>query len=78
MPNSGFLASTRREIVAAGGACAVAATFPSPVGAQAGGSAMSQASVTLRVNGTQRTLDLDVRTSLLDALREHLHLTGTK
>ncbi len=39
---------------------------------------MSQASVTLRVNGTQRTLDLDVRTSLLDALREHLHLTGTK
>jgi aerobic-type carbon monoxide dehydrogenase small subunit (CoxS/CutS family) len=26
----------------------------------------------------QHTLDLDTRTTLLDALREHLHLTGTK
>ncbi len=34
--------------------------------------------VTLNVNGTDRRLDLDPRTSLLDALREHLHLTGTK
>jgi len=32
----------------------------------------------LTVNGKQRRLDLDLRTSLLDALREHLHLTGTK
>jgi xanthine dehydrogenase YagT iron-sulfur-binding subunit len=30
------------------------------------------------VNGTEHELDLDVRTSLLDALREHLALTGTK
>jgi xanthine dehydrogenase YagT iron-sulfur-binding subunit len=30
------------------------------------------------VNGTPRDLDLDTRTTLLDALREHLHLTGTK
>jgi xanthine dehydrogenase YagT iron-sulfur-binding subunit len=30
------------------------------------------------VNGQARTLDLDTRTTLLDALREHLHLTGTK
>jgi xanthine dehydrogenase YagT iron-sulfur-binding subunit len=35
-------------------------------------------SVTLRVNGEPRTLALDPRVSLLDALREHLHLTGTK
>jgi xanthine dehydrogenase YagT iron-sulfur-binding subunit len=34
--------------------------------------------VTLRVNGAARILDLDPRTSLLDALREHLKLTGTK
>jgi xanthine dehydrogenase YagT iron-sulfur-binding subunit len=34
--------------------------------------------VTLRVNGTARPLTLDPRTSLLDALREHLGLTGTK
>ena len=33
---------------------------------------------TLTVNGQARRLDLDPRTSLLDALREHLHLTGTK
>jgi xanthine dehydrogenase YagT iron-sulfur-binding subunit len=34
--------------------------------------------VHLRVNGQDRTLELDTRTSLLDTLREHLHLTGTK
>ena len=30
------------------------------------------------VNGEQRSLRVDTRTTLLDALREHLHLTGTK
>ncbi|MDQ2877840.1 MAG: aldehyde dehydrogenase iron-sulfur subunit [Pseudomonadota bacterium] len=34
--------------------------------------------VAFEVNGKPRTLDLDTRTTLLDALREHLHLTGTK
>jgi xanthine dehydrogenase YagT iron-sulfur-binding subunit len=34
--------------------------------------------IALTVNGDSRRLDLDPRTSLLDALREHLHLTGTK
>jgi xanthine dehydrogenase YagT iron-sulfur-binding subunit len=34
--------------------------------------------VRLSVNGAQHELDLDPRTSLLDALREHLGLTGTK
>lgn len=34
--------------------------------------------VTLRVNGEPRTLSLDPRTSLLDALRDHLGLTGGK
>ena len=33
---------------------------------------------TITVNGTARTLDLDPRTTLLDALREHLGLTGSK
>ena len=32
----------------------------------------------LRVNGTAYRLRLDHRTTLLDALREHLGLTGTK
>jgi xanthine dehydrogenase YagT iron-sulfur-binding subunit len=34
--------------------------------------------VALRVNGTEHTLDLDPRTTLLDALREQIGLTGTK
>jgi xanthine dehydrogenase YagT iron-sulfur-binding subunit len=34
--------------------------------------------VELNVNGREVHLQLDPRTSLLDALREHLHLTGTK
>ena len=34
--------------------------------------------VRLVVNGVPTTLELEPRVSLLDALREHLHLTGTK
>ena len=38
----------------------------------------STTQVTLTVNGQKHTLTLDTRTTLLDALREHLGLTGTK
>ena len=34
--------------------------------------------ITLNVNGRRLRLEVDTRTSLLDALREHLRLTGTK
>ena len=34
--------------------------------------------VRLRVNGAERRLTLDARTTLLDALRDGLHLAGTK
>ncbi|BCH66311.1 aldehyde dehydrogenase iron-sulfur subunit [Agrobacterium vitis] len=34
--------------------------------------------VTLNVNGARREIEVDNRTTLLDALREHLDLTGTK
>jgi xanthine dehydrogenase YagT iron-sulfur-binding subunit len=34
--------------------------------------------VSFSVNGNAHELELDTRTTLLDALREHLHLTGTK
>jgi xanthine dehydrogenase YagT iron-sulfur-binding subunit len=34
--------------------------------------------LTMRVNGGERSLQLDARTSLLDALRDHLGLTGAK
>jgi len=45
---------------------------------QSAGNESEIAKVALTVNGQARDLVLDVRTSLLDALREHLHLTGTK
>ena len=38
----------------------------------------STATVSFEINGKQRQLVLDTRTTLLDALREHLQLTGTK
>src|SRR5262245_53188619 len=38
----------------------------------------SPVAMTLRVNGTTHDLALDPRVSLLDALRDHLNLTGTK
>ena len=34
--------------------------------------------VTLRVNGEDHALSIDARTTVLDALREHLGLTGSK
>ncbi|WPE22689.1 Aldehyde oxidoreductase iron-sulfur-binding subunit PaoA (plasmid) [Shinella zoogloeoides] len=34
--------------------------------------------VTFTVNGRMHSVEIDNRTTLLDALREHLHLTGTK
>ncbi|HKG66765.1 MAG TPA: (2Fe-2S)-binding protein [Solirubrobacteraceae bacterium] len=39
---------------------------------------MSACSVTLRVNGSSARLEIDSRVTLLDALRDHLGLTGTK
>ncbi|MFD0985490.1 aldehyde dehydrogenase iron-sulfur subunit PaoA [Methyloligella solikamskensis] len=38
----------------------------------------SRSGVSLKVNGETRDIDVDTRTTLLDALREHLKLTGTK
>jgi xanthine dehydrogenase YagT iron-sulfur-binding subunit len=38
----------------------------------------SLVSVRITVNGAPRSLDLDPRSTLLDVLREHLDLTGTK
>jgi xanthine dehydrogenase YagT iron-sulfur-binding subunit len=40
--------------------------------------AAGRIATSFRVNGTSVTLELDARVTLLDALREHLRLTGTK
>jgi len=62
------------------GATAAGALTTLPKGAQAEQASMDQpvlAKVGLTVNGQRRELELDTRTSLLDAAREHLHLTGS-
>jgi xanthine dehydrogenase YagT iron-sulfur-binding subunit len=41
-------------------------------------SSPTSAAVTLTVNGESRTVALEPRVSLLDALRDHLDLTGSK
>jgi xanthine dehydrogenase YagT iron-sulfur-binding subunit len=50
-----------------------AQTAPQPTSEAAG-----PFKVTMRINGQRHQLALDVRTTLLDALREHLGLTGAK
>src|SRR5262249_14221001 len=40
--------------------------------------AATKAELTLDINGRSHALSLDSRTTLLDALREHANLTGTK
>jgi xanthine dehydrogenase YagT iron-sulfur-binding subunit len=64
------LAPAAAALPTAGGAPATAGALPS-VGPE-------EMAVTLRVNGEARTLVIDPRTTLLDALRERLALTGTK
>ncbi len=51
---------------------------PAPPPKAALGSIRDPHTFTLRVNGHDHTMALDVRTTLLDALREHLGLTGSK
>src|SRR3954463_10797473 len=74
---------TRREIVhgavATGAALVGGQLMPvSTTAAAQGAAAPAPLDVVLRVNGADRRLTLDCRTTLLDALREHLHLTGSK
>jgi xanthine dehydrogenase YagT iron-sulfur-binding subunit len=75
---------TRREMLAlaaAGSGVLVGGTLMSgvsPAVAQGTSGTPAPLEVMLRVNGTEHRLTLDPRTTLLDALREHLHLTGSK
>jgi xanthine dehydrogenase YagT iron-sulfur-binding subunit len=85
MESPNDLELSRRDLMIAGAASAVAMAVPSVADAQSvatGSPAMSgqpvMTDVSLIVNGSPHNLALDTRTTLLDALREHLHLTGTK
>ena len=72
--------SRRALLQFAGGAASLAAVTSAAEAAQpktvAKGEKTTQISLT--VNGTRHALDVDVRQSLLDFLRERLNLTGTK
>jgi xanthine dehydrogenase YagT iron-sulfur-binding subunit len=70
---------TRRELVAGGAAVPIAMGLASGASAQPRANAAPAAvSVSLTVNGARHSLTLDPRSTLLDVLREHLDLTGTK
>ncbi len=71
---------SRRDFLVLGAVSAAAAQLPfsAEIAAEPVAASASIAKVTFSVNGTARALELDTRTTLLDALREHLHLNGTK
>ena len=77
---SGF---NRRAFLARAAGAAVAAPLTARAAAQAASPPAPQdaslpVSMTLKVNGESKPLAVDVRTTVLDALREHLGLTGSK
>ncbi|GAA3108195.1 hypothetical protein GCM10010464_83830 [Pseudonocardia yunnanensis] len=58
----------------ASGTTTAAAAAPAPPGIYG----PATAAITLRINGASHVVGLEPRVSLLDALREHLELTGSK
>lgn len=80
MPKSIRLELSRRELLVS--SVATVAIAGAATGVRAadikGEIVEEQTNVVFEVNGETKHLTLDNRTTLLDALREHLHLTGTK
>jgi xanthine dehydrogenase YagT iron-sulfur-binding subunit len=68
---------SRRRFIQASSALTASLALGMPAFAEAQEAAHT-GSVTLKVNGKPQALSLDPRVSLLDALREHMDLTGTK
>jgi len=83
-PTSGGSTSRRSfltKIAVAGAGLSLAPLISSAAEKEAENAAITPIevnSVTLTINGQKRTLNLDSRVTLLDALREKLMLTGTK
>ena len=80
MPGPAGFEISRRGVLVAGTATVALGATPadSQAPAPAAAAAPPTMPVAMTVNGERRTLTLDTRTTLLDALREHLKLTGTK
>jgi xanthine dehydrogenase YagT iron-sulfur-binding subunit len=82
MDDKNEFAISRRGIVIGGVACITLGTLQ-PATAQTTPARVAEmvpqaVPVSIEVNGTAHQMTLDTRTTLLDALREHLHLTGSK
>ncbi len=77
---------TRKQFIAGAALTGTGLVVWAGLGTQTGRSALEQAGLsssdmiemTLRVNGGEYPLSVEPRVSLLDALREHVGLTGTK
>jgi len=69
---------SRRGVLAGSAATAALVATPHADGRPARAKAPATMPISLTVNGERHDLTLDTRVTLLDALREHLHLTGTK
>ncbi|WP_205215960.1 aldehyde dehydrogenase iron-sulfur subunit PaoA (plasmid) [Agrobacterium tumefaciens] len=79
MPGTSQFELSRRNLLISSAATVAATTVTRAATAQSAGETMIHtSSVSLKVNGQVRDVHVDNRTTLLDALREHLHLTGTK
>ncbi|MBF2713935.1 aldehyde dehydrogenase iron-sulfur subunit PaoA [Agrobacterium vitis] len=80
MSNSNQMDLSRRDLlISSAVAAVVTGAGERSVAAQPAGDKMKLTTpVTLNVNGARREIEVDNRTTLLDALREHLDLTGTK
>jgi xanthine dehydrogenase YagT iron-sulfur-binding subunit len=77
MEYPGDLDLSRRGLLMVGAASVAATAMPANAEAPAKAQPVL-AKVAFQVNGEARSLEVDTRTTLLDALREHLRLTGTK
>ena len=71
---------TRRTFLVSSSTAVAATMVPGAAhgAAATAASAPSMTTTSIEVNGKTHRLELDTRVTLLDALREHLHLTGTK
>ena len=80
MDSFGDLELTRRDLLLYGAASVAITAVPLAARGEPASDVRAPviSAVSFEVNGERRELKLDTRTSLLDALREHLHLTGTK
>ena len=69
---------SRRGVLAGGVASAAIVATPEALAEPPKATPLATMPVSFKVNGKRQDLTLDTRTTLLDALREHLRLTGTK